>query len=71
MECDGEDEESCAAHLSVLEKELQARPNVELIQEKIHQTASLRMDFIKVNTTAEVLQKYPWLKKPKLVRNCC
>jgi len=66
---DCEDDDSCKAHLTVLEKELaKARPNYEVVRKKIRRTAGLRAEFMQDNTTAAIQKTYPWLKIPKLVR---
>jgi len=45
--CEAEDEVSCAAHLTMLEKQLsKARPNEDLVKEKIRKTAQSRQLFI-------------------------
>ena len=64
----GEDDRSVARHHDDMCREMnKARPDFDVVLDKLKCTVSLRKNLNKVSV-AETLAKFPWLKNPKLVR---
>ena len=65
----GEDERSIASHVRALTEEVEkTRPNMEMLQQKMTKTLTYRKKFIQDHTTREVMEEFPCLRIPKMVR---
>lgn len=63
----GEDARSIDRHLLDITQEMnKLRPDFNLVIDKVKRTLSVRLD-IAALPVATTLQKFPWLKNPKLV----
>ncbi|XP_014662726.1 PREDICTED: sterile alpha motif domain-containing protein 3-like isoform X2 [Priapulus caudatus] len=70
IETEAEDERSILLHLKALALEtVKLRPNMDIVREKIRRTFTYRSNYYmdKSITTAMVIERFPWLRRPKFL----